>query len=137
MIAHLLCYNILMAITEMFFWWYSRGWRIFITKTHAFLSSVTDFFSMDSLIRTLFKPYRQISAASASSTASLDIKFHMFIDRLVSRFIGFISRLVLLLAGTFIIIIGSIFSLVFIILWPLIPLLPIVGIILSTTGLTI
>ena len=126
-----------MAITEMFFWWYSRGWRIFITKTHAFLSSVTDFFSMDSLIRTLFKPYRQISAASASSTASLDIKFHMFIDRLVSRFIGFISRLVLLLAGTFIIIIGSIFSLIFIILWPLIPLLPIVGIVLSTTGLTI
>ncbi|WP_129734746.1 hypothetical protein [Candidatus Nanosyncoccus alces] len=126
-----------MAITEMFFWWYSRGWRIFITKAHAFLSSVTDFFSMDSLIRTLFKPYRQISAASASSTASLDIKFHMFIDRLVSRFIGFISRLVLLLAGTFIIIIGSVFSLIFIILWPLIPLLPIVGIILSTTGLTI
>ena len=92
---------------------------------------------MDSLIRTLFKPFRQISADTASGTASLDVKFHMFLDRLVSRFIGFISRLILLLAGTLIIIIGGIFSLIFIIIWPIIPLLPIVGVVLSITGLII
>ena len=126
-----------MAITEMFFWWYSRGWQTFIAKARNSLTSITDFFSMSSLIRTLFKPYRQISAESASGTASLDVKFHMFIDRLVSRFIGFISRLVLLLAGTFIIIIGGIACLILIILWPLIPLLPIAGIILAITGVII
>jgi len=126
-----------MAITEMFFWWYSHGWQVFIEKIRTWFSSVTDFFSMDSLIRTLFKPYRQISAGSASGTASLDLKFHMFLDRLVSRFIGFISRLILLLAGTIIIILVGALSLILIILWPIIPFLPITGIILSIAGVVL
>lgn len=126
-----------MAITEMFFWWYSRGWQVFISKARTSLTSITDFFSMSSLVRTLFKPYRQISAETASSSASLDLKFHMFLDRLVSRFIGFLSRLILLLAGTLIIIVGGIASLILIILWPIIPMLPIIGIILSIVGLAI
>lgn len=117
-----------MALAEMFLWWYASGWRFFITKVKTALSNITDFFSMDSLIRTLFKPYRQISAASASANASLDLKFHMFIDRLISRFIGFLSRLFLLIVGTLFLLLGSILSLIIIILWPFIPLLPIIGI---------
>lgn len=123
-----------MAIAEMFLWWYVSGWAVFIGKLKSFLLNITDFFSMGDLIRTLFKPYRQISAESASSTASLDIKFHMFLDRLISRFVGFFSRLFLLIAGVVIIIIGGIISLVLIILWPIIPLLPIAGIILAIMG---
>lgn len=126
-----------MAIAEMILWWYSRGWRTFISKARGCLSSITDFFSMDSLIRTLFKPFRQISAETASGSASLDTKFHMFIDRLVSRFIGFISRILLLFAGTVVIIVGGIGSLALIILWPVIPLLPIAGIVLSVIGVAI
>ena len=118
----------------MFFWWYAHGWHTFINKLRGFLSGITDFFSMDSLIRTLFKPFRQISAESASSSASLDLKFHMFIDRLVSRVVGFFSRLVLLFTGTIIIIFGGIVSLILIILWPIIPFLPVVGIILAVMG---
>ena len=123
-----------MAIAEMIFWWYSRGWGVFVKKLGGWLSSVTDFFSMDSLLRTLFKPYRQISAESAGDTASLDLKFHMFIDRLISRVIGFFSRLVLLVVGLVIIVLGGLFSLILIILWPFIPFLPIVGIIFSMIG---
>ena len=89
---------------------------------------------MSSLIRTLFKPFRQISAESANDTASLDIKFHMFLDRLISRLVGFFSRIVLLLAGVLIIIFGGIISLILIILWPIIPALPIVGVILAVIG---
>lgn len=126
-----------MAITEMFLWWYSHGWQSFIAKAHNSLSSITDFFSMSSLVRTLFKPYRQISAETASGTSSLDVKFRMFIDRLISRCVGFVSRLILLLAGTFVIIIGGIVSIILIILWPIIPLLPIAGIILTIMGVMI
>lgn len=89
---------------------------------------------MGSLVRTLFKPYRQISAEVASESASLDIKFHMFLDRLISRIVGFFSRLILLLAGVLIIVFGGIISLLLIILWPLIPLLPVAGIVLTATG---
>ena len=58
----------------------------------------------------------------------------MFLDRLVSRIIGFFSRLFLLIAGTLIIIIGGIFSLALIVLWPFIPLLPVAGIVMTITG---
>ncbi|MBR2725390.1 hypothetical protein IKE97_01955 [Candidatus Saccharibacteria bacterium] len=125
-----------MAVAEIFLWWYAAGWRTFIQKNRNAISSITDFFSMSSLIRTLFKPYRQISAETANANSSLDLKFHMFLDRLISRFVGFCSRLILLLAGSVIILIGGVFSLILIILWPFIPLLPIVGIILTVMGVT-
>ena len=97
---------------------------------------VADFFSMDSLIRTLFKPYRQISAGTSASGA-LDLKFQMFIDRTISRLIGFVSRLILLLAGCVIIVVGGLLGLILTILWPVIPLLPAIGIILSVVGVMI
>lgn len=126
-----------MAIAEMFFWWYSSGWLTFLKKVHGFILSITDFFSMNSLIRTLFKPFRQISAETTSAEASLDLKFHMFLDRLISRIIGFFSRLILLITGIVIIITGCLFSLVFVILWPIIPLTPILGIILTVLGVAV
>ena len=126
-----------MAIAEMFLWWYSHGWSVFIQKLKNFLGNITDFFSMGDLVRTLFQPFRQISAASASAESSLDLKFHMFIDRLVSRIVGFFSRLILLFAGTVIIVLGCILSLALLILWPVIPFAPIIGIILCFTGVTL
>ena len=126
-----------MAIAEMFLWWYARGWLIFLQKIKSSLSNVADFFSMSDLVRTLFQPFRQISAETASTDSSLELKFHMFIDRLISRFVGFFSRLILLLAGTVIIIIGSALSLLALILWPLIPLAPVAGIILAIIGVTL
>ena len=132
-----LCYNVFMAITEMILWWYSSGWKVFVGKLKTGLESITDFFSMGSLIRTLFKPYRQISAEVAGDGASLDLKFQMFLDRLISRIVGFFSRLVLLLTGIMMIIVGGIISLILIILWPFIPLLPIAGIILTAMGVVL
>ena len=126
-----------MAIFEMLSWWYAHGWSVFIQKNRHTLSNIVDFFSMNSLIRTLFKPFRQISAETASADSSLDLKMHMFLDRLISRFIGFFSRLFILIAGTVIIIVGAICSLVLIILWPIVPLLPIAGVILTLTGVVL
>lgn len=126
-----------MAISEMIIWWYAKGWSVFIQKLRTFLTNTIDFFSMDSLLRTLFQPYRQISAATANADSSLDLKFHMFIDRLVSRAVGFVTRLFLLFFGLGIIVVGGLTSLILIIIWPLIPLLPIVGIVLGLTGVAL
>ena len=123
-----------MAFVEMFFWWYARGWQVFIHKIRGILSNITDFFSMDSLIRTLFQPFRQISANSANADSSLDMKFQIFLDRFISRLVGFFTRLLLLIVGSLIIIFGGIVCLFLIILWPVIPLFPIIGIILSIMG---
>lgn len=126
-----------MAITEMLTWWYAKGWSVFIRKILNFMTNIVDFFSMDSLLRTLFQPFRQISAAAANADSSLDLKFHMFIDRLVSRAVGFVSRLFLLIVGLIIIIGGGLISLILIIIWPLVPFLPIIGIILSVMGVAL
>lgn len=126
-----------MAIAEMVLWWYTSGWGVFIRKLRGFLSSVMDFFSMDSLVRTLFKPFRQISAEAASEHASLDMRFHMFLDRLVSRIIGFFSRLILLITGLALIVLGGVLSLALIILWPVLPLAPVAGIVLAVIGVTL
>lgn len=123
-----------MAITEMFLWWYSRGWGVFVDQLKNYFASIVDFFSMDSLFRTLFKPFRQISAESASANSSIDLKFQMFLDRLVSRTVGFFSRLILILVGLFLMICGGALGFILIILWPIIPLLPIGGIILTILG---
>ena len=92
---------------------------------------------MSSLVRTLFKPFRQISAESAGADSSLDLKFQMFLDRLISRIVGFFSRLILLIVGLILIVIGGVASLVLIVLWPFVPLLPVVGIVLTVIGVTI
>lgn len=126
-----------MAIAEMFLWWYKSGWSVFVQKIKNFMINIIDFFSMSDLIRTLFQPFRQISAATASAESSLDLKFHMFIDRLVSRIVGFFSRLTLLIAGTIIILLGGILSLILIILWPIIPFAPIAGIVLAIIGVSL
>lgn len=123
-----------MAITEMFLWWYSRGWGVFVDQLKNYFASIIDFFSMDSLFRTLFKPFRQISAESASANSSIDLRFQMFLDRLISRTVGFFSRLILILVGVILMICGGVLGLVLIVLWPIIPLLPIGGILLTILG---
>lgn len=126
-----------MFIIRSYTWWFTDGWSVFIGKVRALFSTITDFFSMNSLIRTLFKPFRQISADSAEANSSLDLRFHMFVDRLVSRIIGFFSRFLLLLLGCIVIIISSIISFVLIILWPVIPFTPIIGIVLTVAGVAL
>ena len=126
-----------MAIIEMFTWWYSRGWSVFIHMIREKLTGISDFFSMDSLVRTLFQPFRQISAESASANSSINLKFRMFTDRIVSRAVGFFSRFILLIIGTIVIVIGGVLSLALVLLWPVIPFAPIAGIILTVTGFTL
>lgn len=126
-----------MAVTEMLCWWYTVGWGVFLGKIKNFFLNVSDYFSMDSLIRTLFKPFRQISAGAAAAESSLDLKFQMFIDRLISRVVGFCSRLVLLIVGAVIIIVVGAVSLVLIVLWPIMPLAPIVGVVLMLVGVVL
>lgn len=116
-------------------WWYTRGWADFLRRIGARLANLMDFFSIDLLFKTLFAPFRQISAGSAKN-ASLDVKFRMFVDRLVSRIIGAFVRIFVIIAGVVCLGVSGLVGLVSIILWPLLPALPIVGLVLSLSGVT-
>lgn len=104
----------------MISWWFSRGWGIFATRLFDKLHDTADFFSISSLVKTLFAPFRQISAG-VSTSAALDARLRAFFDRLVSRIIGAIVRIGILIFGGIVLLLQLVFSLVMIVAWPVLP----------------
>ena len=121
---------------DLISWWYFRGWKIFVAKLIEKFHDTVDFFSFSSLIKTIFSPFRQISAGGSSSPA-LDARFRAFLDRLISRIIGAIVRIGILIMGTVVLILQLVFSVVSVIMWPVIPFLPIICILLFMMRVTI
>ncbi len=110
-----------MLIVSMFSWWYTSGWRWVITRALARLNTVQRMFSVGILLRTLFSPWKQIIGAP-NKNQSLDAKFRMKLDNLISRFVGFGVRSLTLLAALVSLIFVLLIGVVTIALWPLLPL---------------
>ncbi|MET0979649.1 MAG: hypothetical protein ABWX90_00140, partial [Candidatus Saccharimonadales bacterium] len=47
-------------------WWYGAGWRQRLAMLRERLANTIDYFSIDLLARTLFSPFRQISAGKVN-----------------------------------------------------------------------
>jgi hypothetical protein len=122
-----------MLLISLFSWWYTGGLKGRINSLLAALTRTLDLFSIGLLLKTLFAPFRQISAAHAA-TAPIDVKFRMFFDRTFSRLIGAIMRLVVILAGIITLVGQTLISLLLIILHIIMPLLPVIGIIMFIIG---
>lgn len=115
-------------------WWYSRGWGIYFLGFRDRLRNTADFFSIGLLLKTLFEPFRQISANERAANGGLDAALVAFFDRLLSRVIGFIVRVVVIIGGIVCLVGTLVIGLIISVLWPLIPLAPVAGIILCTMG---
>ncbi len=116
-------------------WWYGDGWR---KRTHlvaARLDGVIDYFSVDLLLKTLFAPYRQISAGRVDGP--LGVQFRAMIDKLFSRIIGAFIRLILLIIGGLTIGLQVLFGCLILVGWALVPLLPLVGLAMMLSGWTL
>ena len=103
-----------------------------IARIKEHVTRALDTFSLIQLLRTLFAPFRQISAGGVSG--SLDVKFRAFLDRLVSRFVGAIVRLIVIGIGLGYLLLLGIASLIWLIVWPFIPVLPLIAIGLLSGG---
>jgi vacuolar-type H+-ATPase subunit I/STV1 len=123
-----------MFIVGILSWWYSGGLLDRFQRVRERVSSTIDYFSIDLLLRTLFAPFRQISAGRVDGP--IGVKWHAFIDRLVSRCIGGIVRTGTILFGTIAIVLSVIIGLITILLWLLVPVVPFVGVILTIIGWT-
>lgn len=117
-----------MLVLNLFQWWYSGGWATFANSLKKRLRKSLDFFSVGSLLRTLFSPFRQIDAGGSGLRA--------FFDGLFSRLIGAAVRIFILIAGVIILILESIIGVVLLIIWPLVPLMPVAGIVLTVMQVT-
>ncbi len=116
----------------MLTWWYSGGISWLFGRIGRNFSGVVDFFSIDLLLKTLFSPFRQIDAGKTGR--SLDAKLRAMLDGLISRFIGFIMRMLVMIFGVislFVMVIGAI---VLFVVWLVLPFMPIIGLTLFFAG---
>jgi hypothetical protein len=119
-----------MFLTDLLGWWYGAGFKDLMLKFNGSFVATADFFSIDDLAKSLFKPYRQ-TLTSVSYKRTLGQKLG---DAFVSRAIGFIVRFFLIIFGLLAMVFQGLAMAVSLILWPIIPLLPIVLIVLSLVG---
>lgn len=124
----------MLLVTELLKWWYTAGLHQRLRQISVKLDGTIDYFSMDLLIKTLFAPFRQISAGSVDG--SLEVKLRAFIDKLFSRLIGAFVRTVLLVIGGVTILLQTVLALIIMVLWLAVPALPIVGVALTVLGVT-
>jgi hypothetical protein len=123
-------YNRVMLF-EFFGWWYGQGWIESWKRAQHWVDLVRLQFSIPVLLRTLFSPWRQIVSLPGRS---LEERFRSALDNLVSRFIGFLVRLLVLFTALLLMVVVGLIGLVIAIIWPLIPLAFAYGVFRSITG---
>ena len=121
-----------MVLVSVFVWWYSTGWLMSIQKGAARLSGILRFFSVAQLAGSLFAPFRQISAGQ--SRGSLGVQLQAWADKQLSRVIGAIVRLLLILTGLLSFLVMGLLYVFMLIIWPLVPLLPVITVVLVLAG---
>lgn len=117
-----------MLISSFFIWWYGDGWKQVIKSIGNRTVAISDSFSVSTLLRTWFAPWKRIISYSGDS---FDDKIKASLDNLFSRAVGFVVRSLVLFAALVTIIFVAVLSLIEIIVWPLLPALVPISIILG------
>lgn len=121
-----------MVIVGIITWWYSAGFVQALRSVGVRLAGLFDFFSIDLLLKTLFSPFRQISAGRVDGP--LGVQLQALLDKLVSRLIGAMVRTVVMLAGIVSLVVMLLLSAVYLVAWLLMPFIPLVGLTLALAG---
>ena len=111
-----------MFIVGMIAWWYSVGWKRAAVDVWESIERLYDTFSLGLLLKTLFAPWRQISAGKVRGP--IGVQLRAFFDRLVSRIIGGFIRTITLMIGVVALCVMLLIGLLRLAIWPLIPFMP-------------
>lgn len=123
----------MLLVTSLLRWWYTEGLRQTIQSFANRLEGTMDFFSFSLLIKTLFSPFRQISAGRVDGP--LGVQLRALVDKLVSRIIGAFIRITILVVGGVIVTLQLVLIIFLLIGWLAFPIIPVIGIILSVLGI--
>jgi hypothetical protein len=110
---------VIMLAVSFFTWWYGHGWAQVVHNFRPRLQQIAGNFSVGQLIRTLFAPWRRIITYPG---ASISERFKAWGDNLVSRVVGFVVRLFVLIAAVLVLVVVAAALLIEILLWPLLPI---------------
>jgi hypothetical protein len=107
-----------MLVLAFFSWWYGKGWSGAMHGAGKRINNVNRAFSVPLLLKTMFSPWRRIVSYPGSG---LEAHMRALADNLVSRIVGFVVRLLVLIAA--LLLIGALLvgSLVELLIWPLLP----------------
>lgn len=125
-------YNMHMVIVWALSWWYGSGWKQCLLNLSERLTTSYDYFSIDILVRTLFSPYKQISASQVRGPVGVQLR--AFADRLISRVIGAVLRSILIVSGIVWLTVQVAIGFLVLVLWAAVPFLPLVGFIMTLSG---
>lgn len=126
-----------MLMIDFVSWWYSRGWGYFAQTLVEKLRNIADFFSFSVLIRTFFAPFHQISTVAENPYGGPMHYLSVFFDKLLSRTIGAIVRLFILIFGIIAFIFDAILSILLVVIWPILPLAPLICVVLCIAGVAL
>lgn len=93
---------------------------------------MTEFFSIGQLAKTLFSPFRQISAGKVSGPVGVQLR--AFVDQLISRAIGGVVRFFVILFGLIAIVGTALVQFIVVLFWLLMPLVFVGGFIMAVIG---
>ena len=113
-------------------WWYGAGYKQRAELIMQRLEGTLDYFSIGLLLKTLFSPFRQISAGSVRGPIAVQIR--AFFDQLISRIIGAIVRVIMIVVGMVTLVLGVVIGMCVLVAWAVVPVVPIVGIALWVAG---
>lgn len=122
---------VLMLFADFFIWWYGHGWTHVFTNIPRRFQRTLQAFSIVVLLETLFSPWRRIITPPGANIAE---HLRAFGDNLISRGVGFVVRLFVLLAGVLALVLIAALSLVEIIVWPLAPIAAVVFLVKGILG---
>lgn len=121
-----------MFIVGILGWWYTTGWKQRFKALSERLLHTADYFSIDLLLKTLFAPYRQISAGQVRGP--IGVQLRAFFDQLLSRIIGAIVRTFMIIAGLISMFVYLTVGLILVVAWGMVPLIPLVCLVLFFVG---
>lgn len=101
-------------------WWYGEGYLLALKGVIRKIRGVSRAFSVNTLLRTLFAPWRRIIVRPG---ASMSEHFTAWRDNFIGRFVGFFVRITVLIAAGTVTIITASLGLAGLIIWPVLPLL--------------
>jgi len=121
-----------MQFVALISWWYGSGWLDQVDLVRGRFAQVADRYSLGLLLRTFFSPFKQLDAYGGGS--SLDARLHAWFDRQISRMIGAMIRSFMLVIGLIMMLVEALVAVSRLIVWPVLPILPIAGLVLTLTG---
>lgn len=108
-----------MLVLELVTWWYGDGWLALARRFLNYPKGMYNYFSVALLAKTMFAPWKRITT---TASRSLNERLRAMMDNLVSRWVGFSVRLLVLIVASIMMVLSLVVAVVGLVVWPLLPL---------------